>query len=189
MKDILNTYKLPELKKMVRATNITGYSKLTKDQLITLMTRPEHIDRFKSIKSKSERMGGGVGAKVNRQFKKQVKDTGARVTFELKEAQKKIEAAMDKKFGKKSAAEKLVDEALSILKANKAKLEKIPVMVTKDGKRVRDPSGRNFYSNKLEKMTSPAFLKGSEDEVSKRISREIKSINTQVAKKPRKKTK
>lgn len=30
MKEILETYKLPELKKMIRATNLTGYSKLKK---------------------------------------------------------------------------------------------------------------------------------------------------------------
>jgi len=56
MKEILQTYKLPELKKMVRATNITGYSKLKKDELIKLMIRPEHIARFKSIKPKSARV-------------------------------------------------------------------------------------------------------------------------------------
>jgi hypothetical protein len=56
MKEILETYKLAELKKMIRATNITGYSKLKKDELITLMTREENIDRFKSIKPKSARM-------------------------------------------------------------------------------------------------------------------------------------
>jgi hypothetical protein len=56
MKEILQTYKLPELKKMVRATNITGYSKLKKDELIKLMMRPEHADRFKSIKPKSARV-------------------------------------------------------------------------------------------------------------------------------------
>jgi hypothetical protein len=102
MKDILNTYKLPELKKMVRATNITGYSKLTKDQLIKLMTRPEHIDRFKTIKPKSERMGGGVGAKVNRQFKKKAKIP--RKKFELQEESKKIQVSKAGK-GKKGAKE------------------------------------------------------------------------------------
>lgn len=56
MKEILESYKLPELKKMVRATNITGYSKLKKDELIKLMIRPENIDRFKSIKPKSARL-------------------------------------------------------------------------------------------------------------------------------------
>ncbi len=56
MKEILQTYNLPELKKMVRATNITGYSKLKKDELIKLMVRPENIDRFKSIRPKSDRV-------------------------------------------------------------------------------------------------------------------------------------
>ena len=56
MLDILNTYKLRELKKIVSATNIKGYSKLTKPELIKLMMREENIDRFKSIKPKSARL-------------------------------------------------------------------------------------------------------------------------------------
>lgn len=73
MKEILETYKLPELKKMIRATNITGYSKLKKDELIKLMIRPEHIERFKSIKPKSARVGGTTPkpiSKVLRELKK-----------------------------------------------------------------------------------------------------------------------
>lgn len=75
MKEILETYKLPELKKMIRATNLTGYSKLKKDELITLMIRPENIERFKSIKPKSARVGGSGEAqkplaKVLRELKK-----------------------------------------------------------------------------------------------------------------------
>jgi hypothetical protein len=204
MKDILNTYKLPELKKMVRATNITGYSKLTKDQLITLMTRPEHIDRFKSIKAKGERMGGGVGAKVNRQFKKQVKDTGARLKFELKEEAKKIEAAMDKKFGKKVVPRKIIkketasqkrargiagpaeaaqEDALILLEEHRAELEKIPVMIKNEkGKRVPDPSGNNFYKNKKEKISSKSFLDGSYKMRIDRAKREVKAIKKQIEK-------
>ena len=56
MLDILNTYKLSELKKMISNTNIKGYSKLKKNELIKLMMREENIDRFKSIKSKSARL-------------------------------------------------------------------------------------------------------------------------------------
>ena len=56
MLNILNTYKLSELKKIVSATNIKGYSKLTKPELIKLMMREENIDRFKSIKPKSDRL-------------------------------------------------------------------------------------------------------------------------------------
>jgi hypothetical protein len=53
--EILKTYNAAELKRMIRAANITGYSKLKKDELIKLMLRKEHQPRFKSIKSKSER--------------------------------------------------------------------------------------------------------------------------------------
>jgi len=61
---------------MIRATNITGYSRLKKDELIKLMIRPEHIARFKNIKSKSDRMAPVAEddqkpkAKVLRQLKK-----------------------------------------------------------------------------------------------------------------------
>jgi len=102
VKAILEEYTAPELKKMIRATNITGYSKLKKDELIKLMTRSENIERFTSIRKKSEREAPVSKAKVNRQFKKQVKDTGARTTFELKEAQKKIDERLKKKFPKKA---------------------------------------------------------------------------------------
>lgn len=72
MKEILETYKLPELKKMIRATNLTGYSKLKKDELIKLMIRPENIERFKSIKAKSARVGPADKPKVKvlRELKK-----------------------------------------------------------------------------------------------------------------------
>ena len=56
MKDILQSYTAAELKRMIKATNITGYSKLKKDELIKLMIRPENIERFKSIKPKSARV-------------------------------------------------------------------------------------------------------------------------------------
>ncbi len=70
MKEILETYKLPELKKMIRATNLTGYSKLKKDELIKLMIRPENIERFKSIKPKSARQPKQSLSKVLRELKK-----------------------------------------------------------------------------------------------------------------------
>ena len=68
MKEILESYKLPELKRIVRATNITGYSKLKKDELIKLMMRPENIDRFRGLKNKNERILP-KGKKVVKQLK------------------------------------------------------------------------------------------------------------------------
>ena len=68
MKEILESYKVPELKRIVRATNIIGYSKLKKDELIKLMMRPEHADRFKDLKMKGERILP-KGKKVVKQLK------------------------------------------------------------------------------------------------------------------------
>ena len=55
MYDILNTYNLGELKKMISNTNIKGYSKLKKDELIKLMIKEENIDKFKNIKPKKNK--------------------------------------------------------------------------------------------------------------------------------------
>ena len=55
LKGVLETYSAPELKKMIRAANITGYSRLKKAELITLMSRPEHRHNFDSVGFKQER--------------------------------------------------------------------------------------------------------------------------------------
>ncbi len=52
MKDILNTYSATELKKFISQSNIKKYSKLKKNELITLMTKTEHINKFRYIKEK-----------------------------------------------------------------------------------------------------------------------------------------
>lgn len=54
MRDILNTYTVQELKQMISSTNIKGYNKLKKAELIDLMLRPEHIGRFKHLKGKGK---------------------------------------------------------------------------------------------------------------------------------------
>lgn len=50
MYDILKSYTLEELKKEIKKTNITGYSKLKKADLIELMLK--HEERFKHLKKK-----------------------------------------------------------------------------------------------------------------------------------------
>ena len=54
MQDILKSYSVKELKKFISSTNIKGYSKLKKDDIIKLMMKPEHKDKFKNIKMKSK---------------------------------------------------------------------------------------------------------------------------------------
>lgn len=114
--EILRTYSGPELKRMIRATNITGYSKLKKEELITLMMRAEHKERFKTIQPKSKRKGKQEDSKelkkkqkLNRQFLKQVKDTKA---IEIYEDKMKFKKEVKKEFGAKPPpkVQELLDE-------------------------------------------------------------------------------
>jgi hypothetical protein len=54
MKDILNSYSVSELRKLISSTNIKGYSKMKKSELINLMVKKENIDKFKNVKSKTK---------------------------------------------------------------------------------------------------------------------------------------
>lgn len=70
--EILNSYNAAELKRIIRATNITGYSKLKKPELIKLMLRPEHVKRFSSIRHRDERTGGKSATTKTMKLKKSV---------------------------------------------------------------------------------------------------------------------
>ena len=50
MKDILEKYSLAHLKKIVRRSNIVGYTKFNKDNLIKEMLKPQHKGNFKYLK-------------------------------------------------------------------------------------------------------------------------------------------
>lgn len=50
MKNILDKYSLAHLKKIVRRSNIVGYTKLNKDNLIKEMLKPQHKGNFKYLK-------------------------------------------------------------------------------------------------------------------------------------------
>jgi len=106
MKDILNSYSLRELRKMISNTNIKNYAKLNKDETIKLMMRPEHRSRFESIQNKSTRMPKTDISKVTREFKRKAKVP--RKIFELKEDSAKIKKAQEAKFGKKTGEPKTI---------------------------------------------------------------------------------
>jgi len=50
MRDILNSYNVRELKKEISKTNIKGYSKMKKNDVIDLMMKNE--EKFKNMKMK-----------------------------------------------------------------------------------------------------------------------------------------
>jgi hypothetical protein len=52
LKKILNSYSAAELKRFISKSNITGYSKMKKNDIMELMMRVEHKHKFKNIKMK-----------------------------------------------------------------------------------------------------------------------------------------
>ena len=59
-KEILASHPVTTLKKEISKTNIKGYSKMKKAQVIELMLKEEHIDKFKDIKM-AEKKGKSKG--------------------------------------------------------------------------------------------------------------------------------
>lgn len=115
MRDILESYTSPELKRMIRASNIGNYSKLKKEGLIDLMLRAENVDRFKDIQPKSKRLPDTSNLKLanlqrqlNREFKK--KSKAYQKKQEFKEDSKIIGEKMEKlreRIKKKKPVEKI----------------------------------------------------------------------------------
>ncbi len=101
MRAIFESYTAPELKRIIRASNITNYSKLKKEGLIDLMMRSEHIERFKDLQPKEKRKSENQNVKLaklqkqlNREFKKKSKPYQQKKSFQ--EDSKKIEEKMNK---------------------------------------------------------------------------------------------
>ena len=67
MKDILNSYSTPELKKEISKTNIKGYSKMKKADIIELMIK--HMDKFSHLKMKEKVVKSAPKAAVKSAFK------------------------------------------------------------------------------------------------------------------------
>lgn len=53
-KDILNSYSVVELRKEVSKTNIKGYSKMKKSEVVELMMKPNNKPKFHHIKAKTK---------------------------------------------------------------------------------------------------------------------------------------
>ncbi len=143
--EILNSYSLPELKKIIRATNITGYSKLKKAELVKLMLRPEHKSKFEGLMKRDKRVPDAMDSKrtkLNKEFKKKAKK--AKELFELKEASKKIgEQLKKKKFPKKEEPKKE--------EPKKKRISNRPIM-TKEELKKRQEEMRKEKRAKLERV-------------------------------------
>jgi len=175
--EILRTYSGPELKRMIRATNITGYSKLKKEELITLMMRAEHKERFKTIQPKSKRKGKQEDSKelkkkqkLNRQFLKQVKDTKA---IEIYEDKMKFKKEVKKEFGAKPPPkiQELLDEG-------GLDEDAVPIQFTQ-----KELKAQQKLFNELMKIKEKSKEGGAKPSVAKSVPKGIKKEVPQGTKK------
>jgi len=166
-KEILSTYTAPELKKLISSTNIKGYSKLKKDGLIKLMLREEHIDKFKSIKKKEMRTGdpkekeAKAKSKLLKEFKKRAKP--AVKAFELKEDQKKLTKALEKKFPKKKEEEPKKEDNL---------LKNLKKFI--DEYNTNEIKKQNLTKENLKKYTNPYFEK------LEKIEKQLENVDDEI---------
>ena len=75
MRNILDSYSVAELKKMISKYNIRGYSKLKKPGLLDLMVSKQHKDKFKKIKPKFSKVVKEIDRKGSK-YRKARKEFG-----------------------------------------------------------------------------------------------------------------
>ena len=126
LEEKLKSYSKPELSKIISATNITGYSKLKKDELIKLMLRPEHKERFKDVRHKSERMGG-LGKKINKDLNAKRKEQEKIDVKKAKEAIEETKLSEEKKEELKEVVDEYKNASEDVLKG----MPKIPAWLIK----------------------------------------------------------
>ena len=91
---ILNSHPVSVLKKEISKTNIKGYSKMKKPELMDLMTKPEHADRFAHIEMAPSRAEKKAQKEKDAKFQKEGDDFLKRE----EERMKKEEAAKKKEM-------------------------------------------------------------------------------------------
>lgn len=105
-KKILESHPVSVLKKEISMTNIKGYSKMKKGDLIELMMKPEHKDKFHHIEMARPKVSKKEQAKNEDAFKKFIADGEAKNKLEDKPLAppKKSKAKPKRKAKVKSAA-------------------------------------------------------------------------------------
>jgi len=169
MRDILNSYTTTELRKFISTYNkslgaVRGYSKMKKADLVNLMTKKEHIDKFKSIKMKpkTERTTTKTATKTTTKTQPKKQTTTTPKEEPKKEDQETIEDNQRKllrqfviKFGKKAVARKSLNKKEEVSKYSR-EYNNFLMKISEEGKKIKDPT-------EFIKTTNKELLKEFED--------------------------
>jgi len=130
-KKILESHPASVLKKEISMTNIKGYSKLKKAELVDLMMKPEHKDRFSHIEMARPKISKKEQAKNEDAINQFIADGEAKNKVEDKapEPPKKSKRRIPKKKGKTITVTK-ADGTKKELKLKDKKKKRAEIKVT-----------------------------------------------------------
>ena len=143
---ILKSHPVSVLKKEISKTNIKGYSKMKKPELIDLMTKPEHADRFAHIEMAPSRAEKKAQKEKNAKSQKEGDDFLKRE----EERMKKEEEA--KKKGKKKPPLKLTSFTVTKADGSKKEVKTGRVKRRAEEKKAKKSSAEDDSKNMLKMM-------------------------------------
>jgi len=124
---ILKSHPVSVLKKEISKTNIKGYSKMKKPELIDLMMKPEHADRFAHIEIAPSRAEKKAQKEKNAKSQKEgddfLKREEARMQKEEAAKKKEMQSLLAKPPPKKKGKKKPPLTSLTVTKADGSKKE------------------------------------------------------------------
>ena len=180
-KEILQSHPISVLRKEISKTNIKGYSKMKKGEVIELMLKAENKEKFKHIKmaEKKQRvkaapkgthkmpdgklMTGAVHNKSSKPVKAKPKKTAVDVVVDLKIVMSPI---FDKKFNPKSVIDRI---------NSKKDIDDINKEITIIQKKVKETAGKLKSSGK-ENNAERQQLQKLQEKYTKRLKSVIKSM-------------
>tara|TARA_R110002153_G_scaffold215749_2_gene368361 strand:- start:590 stop:1153 length:564 start_codon:yes stop_codon:yes gene_type:complete len=177
-KEILQSHPVTILRKEISKTNIKGYSKMKKNEVIELMLKAENKEKFKHIQMAESKktapkgthkmpdgklMTGAVHSKSSKPVKAKPKKNAVDVVVDLKIVMSPI---FDKKFNPKSVIDRI---------NSKKDIDDINKEITIIQKKVKETAGKLKSSGK-ENEAERQQLQKLQEKYTKRLKSVIKSM-------------
>ena len=146
--EILNSHSVSTLKKEISKTNIKGYSKMKKAEIISLMMKPEHSKRFSHIKMKDKTV-------IKKEPKKETPKKKEKPKAQLGESG----IGKKRKRENKPIKKKVIDVAMP--KKEPKKIPKITITEEEKPKQKVYSKGGKFFKPKEVKSKLPPIPKSN----------------------------
>jgi len=165
---ILKSHPVSVLKKEISKTNIKGYSKMKKPELIDLMMKPEHADRFAHIEIAPSRAEKKAQKEKNAKSQKEgddfLKREEARMQKEEAAKKKEMQSLLAKPPPKKKGKKKPPLTSFTVTKADGSKKE---VKTGRVKRRAEEKKAKKLSAEDESKKLLKSMLKEQRAELAK----------------------